>query len=302
MTSPSASLQSRADAARIKRLEGELADTQSRLEGELAETKSRFEGELAETKSRFRRELGSKLDEIERLEAVIQEFIAMKERASEDHDAAQRNPDRPKGSINEKDGEEVKQLRAELAQQENALSRYREANEKFAKMTQEQKEQIRVLEERNRVLEERNPIYRNIQARNRWLQERNQVLQERHRELEGEYSGLLTSISQCNDVIKDEIRQLEKRSRQMPRLPSNVSLIDPSDLGAVEEQGKSNELAERKEAEWKAGVEYEDSQLIGSEPARGEAHALPKRVSRSSAETELLRLKDRQSLNRLGPF
>ncbi len=270
LTSPSASLQSGADAARIKRLERELADT----------------------KRMFERELGPKLDEIERHEAVIQEFIAMKDRASEDHDVAQRNPDRPKGSINEKDGEEVKQLRAELAQKQNTLSRYTEANEKFAKMTQALEERIQEGDQRYRTLEER------------------------HRKLQCEYSGLVTNIFQHIDVVESSYKaraglvnsargiharisaSSASKTFPMSRLSSNVSL----DVGAVEKQEKANELAEMKEAEWKVSIEHEDSQLLCSEPASGEAQALPKRVSRSSAETELLRLKDRKTLNRLGPF
>lgn len=37
-------------------------------------------------------------------------------------------------------------------------------------------------------------------------------------------------------------------------------------------------------------------------PAHGKSQAIPEREPKSSAETELLRLKDRKTLNRLGPF
>ena len=323
MTSPSTSLQSAADAARIKRLERELAETKSRFGREL-------EREMADNKS--------KLDEIERKDVEIQGLITIKDRALKDLDLAHRNSNQPKGSFNEKDGEELKRLRAEVAQQQDALSRYREGDERFAKVTRELKEQNRVFQERDQKYRSINEQKQSLLERIQVLQERNQVLEEedqryrkleeRHRELEGNCSDLWTSISRYMNVVEKregQIRQLvdDKRCSSKDLLnnvrdkyarisansasntsqtPRNVSWINPPVSGVVEKQGNTNELAEMEEAEWKASIEYEDSQILCSEPASGEAQALSKRVPRSSAETELLRLKDRKSLNRPGPF
>lgn len=95
---------------------------------------------------------------------------------------------------------------------------------------------------------------------------------------------------------------------------SNLELANPTPSGeafcfpipSIVVQGSGNSRSTQnsqprfEELEWAAGTDYENPQSQWSVHAQSAAQALPKSVPRSSAEIELLRLKDRKTLNRLG--
>lgn len=92
------------------------------------------------------------------------------------------------------------------------------------------------------------------------------------------------------------------RTPQQSQLLPSVGSTASHESSTLERLNQAIELVRKTEAERKARIDFENSPPLCSAPAVEAAQALPERVLRTSAETELLRLKDRRSLKRLGPL
>lgn len=284
-TLPSASQEPGADGVRIKRLERELAESRS-LHAKALDDIDGYEVEKQRLNTN-----------IARRDADMQRILATKDRMAAELNAG----NLPKVSRNETDEEVVKQLQARILELENTI--ITRNNDIMVAARKYWGAVVHVID---------NTVYQNFKrvsdAREqdaeeiKKFREQNRELRGRIQMLERRLPRVLSDAEQYHVGAESSAKYVANQARNLRNIGSRLDRAaemlenNPCALpNAVELLAKLREDCILEPSDFELPAET-------ATPATKLEKVCPERLPRSSAETELLRLKDRRTLSRLGPF
>ena len=266
-TSPSASQQPLSDDIRIKRLERELADAKSQLDtAALNHAKSLDEIDKLET------DMESLKATIALKNKMVQSFMDVKKHDGAELAAALASKNRPE--VSGEDDKVVEQLQAKVLELQNTNKKLEELNEKK--------------EERNEELRGR------VQKLDLRIAQTDSYL--------GRIERQMKHMTESAEYVTDGLASSRKALGLSPKpseVPAGFELPVATALSATRASLHTSD-DEVQRSENSDPPPYAISGAV--EAIDPSAEKNPGRGARSSAETELLRLKERETLSRLTPF